>query len=1589
MRKVMRNKKHILGIVGACLFALFIVLLLPGTATAAQNVENTYAVVVTTGNEAGDDVSYFALEYVDTDGYTHMEYVFPFKGGLQDALKMASLDGAYSYENPLGRGKTNTYFFQPEYEVAQINGLDIYCQGEQGKLHSWDVSGLRLYRVDQIIDVVSNGNNNLIRFNGSQIAYLEERSGTGGVVFSWTGNTLFQLRQERSSSYQLVFESVPYSMEGDFKYAVRLDFADFSDAGFEQMNQAYNADKPLRDANFGEYLAIQIEYMDSFGDLRSVTQPVMTSAVNWLLENGVSGDTKIAGLAQQGETIVFGCTLQDMHKIQGITLHTGWEAQALLNQTVAGSESASVTGISIYPGSSVSVSESTVENSASAPEYFFAGNPLFYHAATTVEGETVPADGTLYVSMNSYEAGVALSPVDATEKYLIQLIADPSQITRLPDDVTVELRYVDMSGAPRESGAYSVRNGAKDFYGYWPASREDFAFASLINSESGISFVMELSQVEHFTGLSISVPDGSSDWQMAGFRVIRLDRLGKRACVWEDTVVDGATSNRRYYRDVEGYTVFSMEEKALIQPNNGAVIDFISQSVQKVDDFDWSQFRYAMSYDQCSSNLGLAKARENYTVEVQVQSGTTSLLDSYGDNGSKNRFYFLLEFENGVSGYVLANQQLSADGFRSGSTESFTVSTNYDYGELVSVHIIPDDISEDSDPYDKLNIAQIRVRRNDGGSISKEWVVQNVGWIGIDYRDEGAGSSISGQQGRKETEIARVYPISYSSYALNMEFCLGTGAYTDSGSGGPFYGTMEATLEYYSHEGKRKQLTFDVIRAMYDYANKAPIYLDNGTTGSTGTPLAVSDNSFMFRENHTDRFVISVSEVAKLGKLSLNMKSLNGGSLQITNVSAGLVMSSGLLQINEQDEYVRLGKTEFLCEDAVDKIPAFELFLPTDRNIYQEIYFGEHEAIKLDTKTNTWISAVSRLPSSQNDVMNVFVYLADDASGTFDIDVRAQYTNSHGVVLETGAKGLEKVTDAEGKTIYSVSGLTATGMSALNRVYVKAQSADLADAYIDHVIVQQVRSGVVINTFYLDCEHRNAEMEFYALPSKAEGAQTDEQTVCLLLGEETEPANLVAENRDIAIALQYTTISGGSQTFTSRYIYVTDQQYQAIKSGDILELTFHEGYVKDITGILVATSGNVKLHVDMACADTYLVDATAGTRQAQKHFAIPVGATVQNQTLTLPVSGDTSVEILDIQFDTALSGTQLESGTNDPIIMVLGYTDRRGAQKELVVPDLREHVVSEGAAFSTGSTTQVRLMMRDIASVHTLQLMPYNINPKIAAVWKPSQMILSLGTEGSVQKVTRSLDSYIYEDKELNFDQEITGEMIGGLKINLSNIILSADVSATNELGYYGNVYRVNSVSNKALSMTVSSEAIVKFNVSLSNSAQGYTVAVEQTDGLTDISESIFNTEEGFVLFMPENITGMDQSYRVTVRSRENETIVVEITLTVKSEDLPEPSTETTEPSTETTDPSAETTEPPAETRDPSVETTEPPTETTDPSAETTEPSAETTDPSAETTVPPTETTNPSEETTEPPTETTEASTDPTQPPEETSEPTV
>jgi hypothetical protein len=344
----------------------------------------------------------------------------------------------------------------------------------------------------------------------------------------------------------------------------------------------------------------------------------------------------------------------------------------------------------------------------------------------------------------------------------------------------------------------------------------------------------------------------------------------------------------------------------------------------------------------------------------------------------------------------------------------------------------------------------------------------------------------------------------------------------------------------------------------------------------------------------------------------------------------------------------------------------------------------------------------------------------------------------------------------------------------------------------------------------------------------------------------------------------------------------------------MIELTFNESYVREITGLMIATSGNVKAQVEMACVDNYSLDSASGAKRLLSHFSIAEGVSVQNQMATLSVSSGNPVEILDVEFVTAMSDTYLESGTGDPILMVVNYTDRQGVRRELVVPDIREYVISGADAFATGSTTRIRLLLRNVASVQSLQLMPYNADPQITAGWKPSQILVMLGADGSVQRVTRSIDKYIYEDKQLDLDNEITGAMVGGIKVTLSNLIVTTDVAATNESGQYGNSYRINSAANQSVSLTVASGASVKCAVSVSNSKEGYLVKAEQAEGLKDISESIQEIEKGFILVMPQNTSGQDQSYSITIYSAENEEISVEIIVTVKSEDVESPSTEKT-----------------------------------------------------------------------------------------------
>ena len=172
-----------------------------------------------------------------------------------------------------------------------------------------------------------------------------------------------------------------------------------------------------------------------------------------------------------------------------------------------------------------------------------------------------------------------------------------------------------------------------------------------------------------------------------------------------------------------------------------------------------------MTYEETLKNLGLAIPKFVYQVDVKVA--------DLEDAGSGNYFYFQLVFENGTSGVVLANQQLSSDSFRRGITESFQIKTTQNYGNIRSVRIICDNTSSTSDVFDKLNIENITVTLQGNTGVSRSWVVSRVGWIDITYMDEGSENGIDGldditQSETDNVEVVKEFPVTGTATAVDL-----------------------------------------------------------------------------------------------------------------------------------------------------------------------------------------------------------------------------------------------------------------------------------------------------------------------------------------------------------------------------------------------------------------------------------------------------------------------------------------------------------------------------------------------------------------------------------------------------------------------------------------------------------------------------------------------------------------------------------------------------------------------------------------------------------------------------------------------------
>ncbi len=904
--------------------------------------DNTYALQVSTGTVSAsgsltDEILYFKITYTDTDGYTRSHRIFPSEEALQNSVNWARTVGSESSKTnssvlqlylKLGVSAavqatafqayaTDTFFFQPLKQVKSIQSVEILMCDRQTEVSgstddepdrqtasgttssggSWHCQALRVYQVSAVRGMKPYGyytNKQYADFDGTLVAQMDKSR-----TFSWTTDKMFRITADGSGDGRLEQVSESYSTQTDGR-VLRIDIADAYGAGIRAMGN--NVQKAIAAADFDECATVVLRYRDIYGALRDAAVPVMTSVVGYALENGISADQAVSGLAQDGQTLALLAQLPDVQSVETARIVYGTEAAkaaagiavthqnkdaSAQDRTVkpegtdsGGTDLLSIVGFSVYNTQKVKVTHTISDTML---QVSFDGAPESYYRAPSASGTLIRpvqkgSSGT-ELTLQEYTDDARLLPTNSSDRYLVVLSTDDAELSGTTDSLLLTLNYTDLSGKTQSSESIDVLAAVTQYYGDWPGVSSGFMYRVGVRSGGTLYFTVSLADVDKFTGAKFLVR-GSDNWQMKSIEIYQLDELGTLKGQWQ-TVTDGTeSSDRTYYRTYSGKKLLGLNESVLVDGGQDPIaIEFNSDDTATIDTEtgDWSQYRYSMSYETAQSLPRFAKARCSYTVAVEVGDDQTST-GGQGDCGSKNQFFFQLVFEDGKSTYVLANQQLASDGFRSGYTEQFTISTNRDMGELTAVKVLPEDTSDSSDVFDKLKIDSICVRKQSNEAVSRQWVISNVGWIDINYQDDDADGSGGDSKGRSEADIVKTYQVEASTYAVNLEFAITTGAYNNSANTNTeeqqFVGQVNAIVEYYNSNGALKTASYNLVEAMYTYAGQERKSGQSEVIGQYLWPGGTeSDPSFMFRAGKTDRFNLAIEDVSQLLRVTLEVRS--------------------------------------------------------------------------------------------------------------------------------------------------------------------------------------------------------------------------------------------------------------------------------------------------------------------------------------------------------------------------------------------------------------------------------------------------------------------------------------------------------------------------------------------------------------------------------------------------------------------------------------------------------------------------------------------------------------------------------------------
>ena len=1406
----------------------------------------------------------------------------------------------------LGAWSVDEFLFKADTGLKKVTGIEAFMS--PGK---WTVNGISVSKVTKL-----NGYGEYGFYSGKYFLALDKKKicqlksyKSGAQTFSASGDTLLNIGGDKSTYYSLQEVSADATSSSSLNdiYSFRLDFADNLDSGLESLLRPNTNNIDPAYGDIIENLAFEVEYRDKNGCTRIVTMPVLLSVLGQYLQSGDS--VKTIGLAQRGDTLAFSGCLPEFDSLLSTKLYVGKAARDRLKETggfeLTGNVSDAVvnslnsdyielSGVSIYKGtcrmSNFSDGVDTLTNQKlkclSYGFDFFEPEPLYYYTTTSPDGFMMNPNTSSSINMKPYNHNDPIIASSIQGNFLIRLRTDDvSDLCSTNGDIKVMLKYQTYSGSQKLTPNYDVRKEVLNYIGYWPSSEstlDNFAYSYGTTKGKYVEFPIYLEDVAAVNEVNITLGDFSDDWQLSGISIDVLDGIGKRRIYIQDLESQSSKSQFRIVRTLKKTVLppYPMKVQRYFSPGDGYTYSTGSNTYSKIEEADFNSVRYSMTYEQTKENYGYAKRKKVYDINVKV-ADDDSKNNINGDAGSKNLFYFQLLFKNGNSAFVLANQQLSSDAFRAGYNEMFTISVNRDYGDVTAVRIIPESTTEESELFDKLNIEELTItERNNGGS-GMQYVINSVGWIGIDYHDSGDDRSLAGRKGHSVSELANTYTISAQRKVVNM-LCEITAKAWDINFI-PVSASISCDLEYIDTDDQPRTLSFDVVDRMYDYMKQPPKTLEAASDGSNTSLYvnmgAISDPKTMLIPNQTDRFIIPPIADAKVLK-RMTFRATNRGDTTAKWIIGDLTISriesdSGIIQVLENGQLYRNMVVEEHCK-MVSKSEWPKMTIP--QGLPQELTIDLTET-EIDWIEGTaWISAITRLPESTNDTLNLYVYPTSGSRNIAGINVGAalQYTIPNSKLMQVSQSTLNISGSGTSDAMFFYSGLPASNMQNLSELRLQCRDAGIG---FDHAIVQQVRDNVVVGTYYISLGSQSAVLGLRASPStNMINKNPTRQELMLSFDESTTEMSLFnsgSDVNDIAVAIKYRSSIDGYSEYYSPYVYLTDVGINKIMPGMMATVPFDMHYVDEVLGYRIASFGNISAGVNAAQLQNYSYSKIESnyrtgeeTRLGEKYEklysfnnAYKVSNSVRDVAMTdVGCTGSEAVNLLDITFTTAEAVAGAESGTDSPVEMTIYYQNSSGADRAMAFADIRTYIQGEDKRFVTGEAANIRLFLPDCDKLTSIRIRPYNETGD--ASWTVEKISGSIGVDNDKRRarVDRLVGTEFLQSKN-------------GDEISLKSVSM---------LTYVGYHNTVDWVGNHKEGYTIEEGESATFTVMVSG---GFTAKAEwlvNGERSDATSRVLFaKTENGVSFIAPTNEGSSPLTYIVTIAAVENPSVKDVITFNI------------------------------------------------------------------------------------------------------------